>query len=191
MDFKKEIREIELRALDNLDNEMIVEGYAIRFDEPAIFKIGDTEYREIVKPEALNGADMTDVPLKFEHKQVVARTRSKTLELLPDSKGLFIRAKLANTSAGRDMYELIKRGDMYGMSFAFSVRSGGDYFDREARTRVITGFKKIWDVAGVTEPAYDTTSISARSYFELENEKLHKALENAELRKKLIIKTYL
>jgi hypothetical protein len=37
-------------------------------------------------------------------------------------------------------------------------------------------------------PAYDTTSISARSFFELEREKERKALESVELRKKLALR---
>lgn len=188
---------MEIRAVENQPNdEMVVEGYAIRFNEPAVFDIGGTEYREIIAPGALDYADMRDVPLKYNHSDhvmVMARTRNKTLELIKDEKGLFIRAKLADTTAGRDLYTLIRRGDIDKMSFAFTVdyENNGDEYDRKTRTRTIKRIKKIWDVAAVDTPAYDTTSISARSFFELEREKEWKALEREARRKKLLIMTYL
>lgn len=186
---------MEIRAVpDPPNDEMIVEGYAIRFNEPAVFDIAGTEYREIIAPGALDYADMRDVPLKYNHSDhvmVMARTRNKTLELIKDEKGLFIRAKLADTTAGRDLYTLIKRGDIDKMSFAFTVDydNDGDEYDRKTRTRTIKRIKKIWDVAAVDTPAYDTTSISARSFFELERER-EQTLEREARRKKLLLMTY-
>ena len=190
---------MEIRAVDpgtTENDEMIVEGYAIRFNEPAIFYIGGEEYREVIDRRALDHADLSDVPFKYNHSDnvmIMARTRNKTLELIKDDKGLFIRAKLANTTAGRDLYTLIKRGDIDKMSFAFTVdyENDGDHYDRKTRTRTIKRIKKIWDVAAVDTPAYDTTSITARSFFELEREKELKALEREARRKKLLLMTYL
>src|SRR5690606_18702264 len=113
-----------------------------------------------------DGADLRDVPFKYNHSDnvmVMARTRNKTLELIPDEQGLLVRAKLANTTAGRDLYELIRRGDVDKMSFAFTVAE--DSYDQETRTRKILQFKRIWDVSAVDTPAYQDTHISARSYF--------------------------
>lgn len=197
MSQKKEHRLMEIRAVQDPDNkEMIVEGYAIRFNEPAIFDFGGEEFREIVDPRALDKADMTDVPLKYNHSDhvmIMARTRNKTLQLIKDEKGLFIRASLADITAGRDLHTLIKRGDIDKMSFAFSVdyENEGDEYDRKNKTRIIKRIKRIWDVAAVDTPAYNSTSISARSFFELEREKEQKAAEAAELRKRLILQTYL
>lgn len=188
---------MEIRAVqDPEQSEMVVEGYAIRFDEPATFNILGTEFKEIIDKRALDKADMTDVPFKYNHSDnvmIMARTRNKTLVLKRDDQGLFIRATLADTSAGRDLYTLIKRGDIDKMSFAFTVdyENDGDEYDRKTKTRTIKRIKKIWDVAAVDTPAYDTTSISARSFFELEREKERKALESAELRRRLKLKTYL
>lgn len=187
---------MEIRAATEPDDQkMIVEGYAIRFNEPAIFEIGGEEYREIIDPRALDSADMRDVPFKYNHSDnvmIMARTRNKTLQLIRDKEGLFIRAELAPTTAGRDLYTLIKRGDIDKMSFAFTVdyENNGDEYDRKTRTRTIKRIKKIWDVAAVDTPAYDTTSISARSFFELEREKELKALEREARRKKLTLITY-
>lgn len=189
----KEIRMLDISAvlepIEEEQAEMIVEGYAIRFNEPAIFTLNGVEYREIIDPRALDKTDMSDVPLKYNHSDhvmIMARTRNKTLQLIKDERGLKIRAKLANTTAGRDLYELIKRGDIDKMSFAFTVRK--DDYDKETRTRTILDIEKIFDVSAVDLPAYDTTSIYARTFQELESS--WKALESAEKRKRLYLLTY-
>lgn len=193
---KKEIRLAEIRALEPADGqqEMIVEGRAIVYDRPALmYEIDGLKYYEVIARGALDGADLKDVPFKYNHSDavmVMARTRNKTLELIPDDQGLLIRAKLANTTAGRDLYELIKRGDIDKMSFAFKVAE--DSYDRETRTRKILKIKRIWDVSAVDTPAYSDTFIAARSYFEAQAEAERRAAEAAEeLRKRLLLKTYL
>ncbi|MFV9511812.1 HK97 family phage prohead protease [Tepidibacillus sp. LV47] len=186
---QRETRLIEIRAAQNEENRMIVEGYAIRFNEPAVFTLDGVEYREIIDPHALDNTDMSDVPFKYNHSDnvmIMARTRNKTLQLIRDEQGLKVVAELANTTAGRDLYELIKRGDVDKMSFAFTVRS--DKYDRETRTRTILDIEKLFDVSAVDMPAYDTTSIYARTFQELESS--WKVLESTEKRKRLYLKTY-
>ncbi len=192
----REIRLAELRAisLDGTDqNEMLVEGRAIVYDSPTVMYEWDgVKYYETIAKGALDGADLRDVPFRYNHSNsvmVMARTRNKTLELIPDDKGLLVRATLADTTSGRDLYALIKRGDIDKMSFAFTVTESS--YNKDTRTRTIVRFKKIWDVSAVDTPAYSDTSISARSFFEAEAERERKALERAELRKKLLLKTYL
>lgn len=194
---KKEIRMAEIRALEPVDSEeMIVEGRAIVYDSPTVlYEIDGIKYYEVIAKGALDGADLRDVPFKYNHSDnvmVMARTRNKTLELIPDDKGLLVRAKLANTTAGRDLYELIKRGDIDKMSFAFTVEE--DSYNQKTRTRTILKFKKIWDVSAVDTPAYQDTYISARSYFEAQEEAIRQEEQRRkkeELRRKLIIQTYL
>jgi len=193
----REVRLAEIRALEPIqdnENEMIVEGRAIVYDSPTLmYEIDGIKYYEVIVRGALEGADLRDVPFKYNHSDnvmVMARTRNKTLELIPDDKGLLVRAKLANTTAGRDLYELIRRGDIDKMSFAFTVAE--EAYDKETRTRKILRFKRIWDVSAVDIPAYQDTYISARSYFEALAEAERRAAEAAEkLRKKLILRTYL
>lgn len=202
---KREIRMVELRAAEaTSEEERIVEGRAVVYDSPTVmYEVDGIEYYEVIARGALDGADMRDVPFKYNHSDsvmVMARTRNNTLRLTPDEQGLWIRATLANTTAGRDLYELVKRGDIDKMSFAFTVAE--DSYDRDTRTRTIKRFKKIWDASAVDTPAYPDTSLSARSYFEaqaeaeaqakaaLESEEQRKALERAELRKRLLLRTY-
>jgi hypothetical protein len=187
----KEVRSMPIESVDMQDDKMLIQGYAIRFNEPAVFNFDGVEYREVISDRALDKTDMRDVPLKYNHSDdvmIMARTRNKTLQLIKDEQGLRIIAELANTTAGRDLYELIKRGDIDKMSFAFTVSK--DEYDTETRTRKILSIDKLFDVSAVDTPAYDTTSLSLRSYFEAEAEKQRIALEKASRRKRLIIKTY-
>lgn len=191
--------EIEIRMADvkiggGEEKEMIVEGYAAVFEKPAIlYEFDGIQYKEVVSCGAFDGADMRDVPMKYNHSShlmIMARARNKTLQLVVDEKGLFIRASLANTTVGRDLYELIRRGDIDKMSFAFQVKD--DVYDPLTHTRRINKFSRIIDVAAVDAPAYKDTSISARSFFELEREKEQTLdREKAALKNRLIIKTYL
>ena len=92
----------EIRALEpeGDEQEMIVEGRAIVYDQPTVlYEIDGVKYYEVIQRGALDGADLKDVPFKYNHSDsvmIMARTRNKTLELLPDEQGLHIRAKLAN-----------------------------------------------------------------------------------------------
>lgn len=191
----REVRMAEIRALEPVnDNEMTIEGRAIVYESPTVlYEVNGIKYYEVIARGALDGADLRDVPLKYNHSasvMVMARTRNRTLQLIPDDQGLLVRARLANTTAGRDLYELIRRGDIDKMSFAFNVAE--DRYDRETKTRTILRFKRIWDVSAVDTPAYDQTYISARSYFEAQAEAERQAAEAArERRKRLIIMTYL
>lgn len=188
---KREIRLAELRALDLENDNQLVQGYALVFDQPTVlYEYGGVEYKEVIARGALDEADLTDVPFKYNHSDnvmIMARTRNKTLQLTIDDTGLLINADLAKTTSGKDMYELIRRGDIDKMSFAFRVKE--DSYDRETNTRTILKISKLYDVAAVDMPAYDQTSISARSYFE--EKTLESSKELVLLRKKLLIKTYL
>lgn len=173
------------------DQEMRVEGYAATFDEPTVlYEYDGVQYKEVIARGAFDGADMSDVIFNYNHAgRVYARTRNKTLGLEVDLKGLKINARLDGTQEGRNLYEEIDGKYIDRMSFAFTVAA--DSYDRDTHTRTILKVKKVYDVAAVDIPAYDTTSISARSFFEAAAEEERKAADAAELRKKLILLTYL
>lgn len=175
----KEMRFAEVRALNNENNnEMIIEGYAAKFGEPATH----FGYTEIIDKRAFDNCDMKDVSLKYNHNDdnlIMARTRSKRLELSVDDIGLKVRANLANTTQNRDIYTLIQSGDLDKMSFAFKVAPNGDDYDYATDTRTITNIDKLFDVSVVDVPFYDSTEVKARSKedflkekVELEKEKL-------------------
>lgn len=173
-------RSFEIRAEPD---GQIVEGYAAVFEQDTVLYEADgIQYKEVISRGAFDHADMRDVVMNYNHAgKPVARTKNGTLSLLVDSTGLKITADLSGTEEGRKMYEEIKGGYIDKMSFCFLT--SGEEYNKTTHTRRITGFKRLFDVAAVDLPAYDTTSIQARSFFLAEAEK-----ERAEARRRAGLK---
>lgn len=188
-----ERRLIEIRAVDNQEDKMTIEGYAITFDSPATHKYGSRKFTETIKRGALDNTDMKDVPLRYNHNDnvmIMARTRNKSLRLIKDEKGLKIKAELLDTQSNRDLYKGIQEGLIDKMSFAFSVADKGDKwtFGENETTRDVTNIARLYDVSVVDTPFYDSTSIYARSLELLESEeKRLDSLNELELRKRKIM----
>jgi len=185
-EFRKFVN-FELRA-KNEGKELYAEGYAAVFNEPTvIYEYDGVEYKEQVDDRAFDEANLSDVIFNYNHSgKVMARTRNKTLQLGTDSRGLYVKARLDGTEEGRKLYEEINGRYIDRMSFSFTVQESA--YDSVNYTRTIRKIKKLYDVSAVDIPAYDSTSISARSYFDLEREKIVLASAN-ELRKRLILQT--
>ena len=147
------------------DGKMVIEGYAAVFDSETLIGTEDFGFYEKIARGAFDGADMKDVCLRYNHSDaftILARTRNKSLTLTPDDKGLFVRAELLNTQAGKDMFEMVRSGLIDKMSFAFTVKDQ-DIERGKTPHRTIRKFDRIFDVSVVDTPAYDDTSIYARS----------------------------
>lgn len=189
MNNKKETRlaNVELREDEG---KMILEGYAILFEKETL--IGDEEhgFKEIIDKNALNETLMKDVPMKYNHMDnflIIARTKNKSLTLSVDDKGLKIHAELLDTSSNQDVYKMVKAGLLDKMSFAFTVAKQS--WDRSGKTpiRRILGIERLYDVSVVDLPAYEATSIYARS-LELVDAELKTMDLEEQNRKKEIIK---
>ena len=146
----KEVRLAEVRALEDQEKqEMIVEGYAVVFNQ-----ITDLGWcKEIIDRNAFNGADMKDCVLKYNHEDsflILARTRNKSLELTIDDHGLKIRAKLIDTTQNKDIYKMIQARLLTKMSFAFVVEE--EEIDYETDTRRITKISKLKQTFKVNNP---------------------------------------
>ncbi len=165
----KEIRVAELRAssTDTVveGKGLYIEGRPILYDTPTTIKESFGEYTEIIERGALDGADLTDSRLLYNHdlnRIPLART-PKTMQFIVDQAGLLMRAELPGTEEGKAVYTAVKRGDLTGMSFAFTVPEGGSAFDPKTNTRTISKIKKVYEVSVVPFPAYPETSVEARS----------------------------
>ena len=170
-----ERRLIEIRAVDNDENKMLVEGYAIIFEQPATHQWGSRKFTETIKKGSLDKTDMKDVPMRYNHNDnvmIMARTRNKSLQLVKDDTGLKIKAELLDTQSNRDLYKGIQEGLIDKMSFAFNVADGGDTwsFGEKETTRDVTNIARLYDVSVVDTPFYDSTSIYARSLELLDSE---------------------
>jgi len=162
----KELRSVEFRATEE-EGKMVLEGYPVVFDKETL--IGDEEWGwyEVIDKKALDNADLSDVPLKYNHgdaKGILARTRNGSLKLTIDDKGLKMRAELIDTTDNVDIYKCVKSGLLDKMSFAFNViEDNVEQKNGETPKRTITKIGRLFDVAVVDLPAYDQTSIYARS----------------------------
>ena len=165
------------------ENKMVVEGYAIVFDEETL--IGDEErgFIEVIDKNALANTNIKDVPFKYNHNDttlILARTRNGSLSLEVDEKGLKIRAELIDTTSNRDIYKCVEAGLLDKMSFAFTVKSQSWDKSGKIPKRTITAIDRLFDVSVVDLPAYDQTSIQASSRsLEIVEAEL-KALDDAE-----------
>ena len=137
-----------------------IEGYALVFCSTA--RIGDN-HNEWIQRGALEEADLSDVPLFYNHcvNQVPLARTPDTLQLTIDERGLKFTAHLPDTADGRAVYESVKRGDLRGCSFAFTVADGGDEWIGD--TRIINRISKIHECSICPFPAYKDTSVEARN----------------------------
>ena len=182
---------VVFRAVENEEEKMIIEGYAITFDSPA------THYgmTEIIDRNALAETDMSDVPLRYNHEEsfgILARTRNGSLKLEVDDIGLKITADLIDTTDNVDMFKRVVAKLVDKMSFAFTTEK--EEWDDATDTRTILKIDKLWDVSLVDIPYYDSTSVFARSldttedyYNKKQKEKRKKLLE--EMKKKELLES--
>lgn len=180
----QEIRMAEMRAIQNDENKMKIEGYAVVFDSPSHPIYG--EWIEYVDKNAFNGCDMKDVVLRYNHNDnfpIMARTKNQSLQLIVDDKGLKINAELIDTASNRDLYKSIQEGLVDKMSFRFSVSKNDWDYSTTPTTRRILQFDKIFDVSIVDEPAYEATEVYARSKEDVQKEKKKYEQEKLEFEK--------
>ena len=141
-----------------------IAGHAAVFDVET--DIGDM-FSEIVRPGAFQRAirDSQDVRALFNHDEnhVLGRTRNGTLRLAEDARGLAVEIDPPNTQTGRDVVELIRRGDVSQMSYAFVVKQER-WTERSGGTplREVLDLD-LYDVSPVTYPAEITTEIGLRT----------------------------
>jgi HK97 family phage prohead protease len=163
----KEIRVCEVRAdaPAGAENRLIIEGTPIVYEQATRINDPAGTYKEVIKRGALDGADLSDVRLLYNHdlnKVPLART-PKTMRLISDPAGLKMVASLPDTVEAKSVYTAVERGDLSGMSFAFKVPAGGDRYDRTTNTRTISKIEKVYECSIVPFPAYPQTSVEARA----------------------------
>jgi len=156
------VNEFELRAGPTGEG-MSFTGYAAVFNSdseplPFIERIAPGAFRK-----SLKGRNTIKMYMNHDSSMLLASTRSKTLRLEEDSKGLLVNADLPDTTVGRDLSVLMQRGDVDSMSFGFSVPAGGDKWSDDGMTRELRQVR-LHEVSVVTGfPAYKATSASVRS----------------------------
>lgn len=167
------VAEIEWRAVLTDDLEMRVEGddeaslltgYAAKFNkwsEPLYW------FREKIDPGAFADALKTsDVRALKNHDAnlILGRSTSGTLRLDENKTGLKFEIDIPDTNTGRDIAKEVRRRDITGCSFSFTVDEDSWKYDAEdgLDERTIIKIGQLFDVGPVTWPAYPDTSVAAR-----------------------------
>jgi HK97 family phage prohead protease len=144
-------------------------GYAAKF---GVLSVDLGGWKELLQPGAFamaiaNGEDCRCLRNHMDDN-LLGRQSAGTLELQEDADGLRFECDLPDTQTGRDTAENIRRKDMTGCSFQFSVREGGTQWNFDAemplRTVLANGVKRLYDVGPVTFPAYESTEVDMRSF---------------------------
>jgi Escherichia/Staphylococcus phage prohead protease len=170
-----------LRQEANSD-ELIIDGYfALYENETELF---EGSY-EIITKGAFDNTLNNDIRALWNHDTqfVLGRNKSGTLELKTDDKGLFATVRLPNTQYARDLYELVSRGDVDQASFGFNILA------EDLEELASGGYRwrineiDLHEISVVTFPAYENTSVSARSR-EIEQIKQRKIEEKRNALKK-------
>lgn len=159
----------ELRAKNDEAYGTYIEGRPIVYG--SMTDLG--YFNEIIEPGALTDTDLKDVRFLVNHNTdmiPLARSRrnndNSTMQMVVDEKGMSIRVNLdvENNTDAKNLYSAVKRGDISGMSFMFSVdNEEWEDLESEHPTRYIKKIGQVLEVSAVTFPAYEATEISARA----------------------------
>lgn len=185
MEKRKNYQVRNFRSLDlNANNEAaekIISGYFIVFNSETELYEGCFEE---IAPESFDNVDLSDVRALIDHdtSKVLGRTKSGTLTLSVDAKGVYGEIKVnENDTEAMNLYSRVQRGDVDQCSFGFNI------LDEAMETRDDGSYKftikaiELFEVSVVTFPAYADTAVEARS----------KQIENMEKREFLAKKSKL
>lgn len=152
---------------------LTLEGYAAVFNLPSLPMSftqvgGGKRFREVIHSGAFSKtlSEHPDVTLRYQHDMTqlpLARTKSGTLELAEDERGLRVKAALPDNEWGRPVRDAITRGDIAGMSFRFQkVIDRWEQRDDGNHERHLLEVRLGPEVSVTDMPAYPDTSVAVR-----------------------------
>lgn len=188
----REVRSLE-GEIKMVGDDRIVEGYAVVFNSRSneLWDFGNGSFVEVIErgaitPELVASSDVKAL-LYHNRERVLGRSNkgagSLTLEL--DDHGLKYRFMAPRTADGDTAVELVKRGDISGSSFAFTVARGGSRMEEQADgtiLRTITKINGLYDITLTPDPAYSDTSVAVREMQEKQEPEPEATAKNEEPR---------
>ena len=189
---EKRFFEIETR-IDKKEGRDVVVGHAAVFNSLSEDLGG---FREKIMPNAFDDVLENDVRAYFNHdpNYLLGRVSAGTLRLSVDEKGLKYELDIPKTTAGRDLKENLKNGNITQSSFAFTLGKDGDSWERSedgSDLRIINKVDRLYDVSPVSLPAYpsaDNLALAVRSNFMDKENKRKKDEKDFELNTLLNLK---
>lgn len=196
---------LHIREAEGEEKESrVIEGHAVVFGQRSVNLVPWSSYREVyevmepgcITQELIN---RSDVVLTAFHNDEMIFGRSingkGTLQLIIDNKGLLVRCELAKTQAADDILELIRRGDITGMSFCYTAdeddNEHGVSYERtqeqgengkEVWIRHVKMCNGLYDVTIAGHPAYQGTDVSNREAGDAIEKTIEKSLDDAQQR---------
>ena len=146
-------------------------GYAAMFNRSTVINSWEGNFRETIAPGAFARSIKnkgTGIKVLFNHgmdPSIGDKPLGRASTIQEDGKGLYVEVPLSRTSYNDDIIALLEDGAIDGMSFRFSVPSGGDsweYPDKGLPTRTLREVN-LAEFGPVTFPAYAATSAGVRS----------------------------
>lgn len=201
---------VQVRAAEEGEAESrTIEGYAITFGTPSVvmgYERG-TEIHEYIAPEAVTEdvLNRSDIKLTIEHDGSLLLGRSRngvgSLTYGIDEHGVWFRCDMPRTVYGDHALEAIRRGDIAGCSFMFTISmEDPDAVTREVEDSevryVVRNIERVYDFTLTTSPAYPDTEVEKRSIAEIWGNDAHNEEHSnaeieaqlAEMRSKTVLK---
>lgn len=160
-------QQCELRAIQPAEGDTgppKIGGYAAVFNLRSDLLGGS--FVEEIAPGAFDGVMTQDVRALFNHNPnyLLGRTKSGTLKLSIDSRGLLYEIDPPDTQTVRDLVMTpLARGDMTGSSFTMLVAEDEWRQEGDLIVRTIHRIAEMRDVGPVAFPAYPDATAAQRS----------------------------
>ena len=147
---------------EETQEERIIEGYFALYEQET--ELWEGSY-EIITKGAFDKTLNNDIRALWNHntQYVLGRSKNGSLQIKADDKGLFGTIRLPNTQYANDLHELVQRGDIDQASFGFNI------LDEDLEELANGGYRwrlkeiDLHEISVVTFPAYENTSIQART----------------------------
>jgi HK97 family phage prohead protease len=120
-------------------------------------------FKEIIQRGAFTDSLSADIRALVEHQPtlLLGRTSSNTVNITEDDEGLLVEINPPDIQSARDLMVSIERGDIRGMSFGFSVPSGGEQWDYDQSPPLRTVTRAVLHEITITSmPAYSATNVA-------------------------------
>ena len=181
----RSIGKLQTRDDNTETDEMKIEGYFVVFNsETKLFE----NYYEEISDKAFKDIDLTDIRALADHDtaKVLGRTKSQTLSLSVDEKGLYGEITInKNDSEAVNLYERVKRGDIDQCSFGFNILDETMDTRADGSTKWTITEIELFEVSVVTFPAYADTAVEARSEQMKQLEKRNLQTRKAKLKERI------
>ncbi len=157
---------LEVRSTGELSSTgRTLQGFAVLYNSET--RLGG--FTEVIRKGAFRKSLESGANIRalYHHQgdALLGTTKAGTLRLRDEARGLAFELDLPNTTHGRDLAELVRRGDVSGCSFGFRVREGGDRWHDRGDGDMLRELLDVdlHEITMTAAPAYVDTSVALRT----------------------------